>query len=111
MSAAAVDRRHAHQVELAMEIVAAELEERELDARSDAMRGRVWTFMNALGRGLQRIVSTLPGGPRIWMLFVGAVDALRGEDALERVDDARRDRELAAARELAGLLEAGESPS
>jgi hypothetical protein len=46
------------------------------------------------------------GGARAYAFLVGIVDSVRGEEALEQVDGARRDRELAAARELAGLLDA-----
>lgn len=103
MSAAAADRRHTREVELAMEIVAAELEERDLDCRQDAMHRRLWTFINALGAWMR---SYVPATARAWAFLAGIIDAVRGEDALEQVDDARRDRELAAARELAGLLDA-----
>jgi hypothetical protein len=105
MSASAVDRRRARSVELAMEIIALETEEAELDRRENEMRGRVWQFVNALARCLQSALAGVPGGRRAWALFAGIVDALKGEDAIERLDDERRDRELAAARELAGLLD------
>lgn len=106
MTAAAIDRRHARSVELAMEIVAAELEERDLDRRSDEMHRRLWTFIHALDRWLRQVMGHVRGGARAYAFLVGIVDAVRGEEALEQLDDARRDRELAAARELAGLLDA-----
>jgi hypothetical protein len=109
MSASAVDRRHARQVELAMEIVASELEEQDLDRRSDAMHRRLWTFIHALDRWLQQVMGHVRGGARAYAFLIGIVDAIRGEEALEQVDDARRERELAAARELAGLLDGNTS--
>jgi hypothetical protein len=106
VSFSAQKHRRAREVELAMEIVAAELEERDLDCRSDAMHRRLWTFIHALDRWLRQVMGHVGGGARAYAFLIGIVDAVRGEEALEQVDDARRDRELAAARELAGLLDA-----
>lgn len=81
MSAARADRRRARSVELAMETQVVLLEARDLDARDGAARKRARTFLD------------------------GALDALRTADALDQLEDAKRERALTLVTELAGLID------
>jgi hypothetical protein len=97
------DRRHTRDVELAAELVAECLQDCDIDRRQDAMRSRGDRFLEALGRWLRSVIEVVPGGARAWALFVGVVDARRGEAALEALDDTARQRRLTLARAIAGM--------
>lgn len=105
MTASLLDRRHAREVELAMELQSIAFERQELDARDDQVRRREFTFFKALCEWLKPLVDAVPGGRRAWAFLAGLADARKTRDTLERLDDAVARREVAAATELAGLLD------
>lgn len=86
MAARAADRRHARSVELAIETQVALVDARDLDARDGVARKRARTFID------------------------GALDALRTADALDQLEDARRERALTLVTELSGLLDGVAGP-
>lgn len=106
MSASALDRRHVRSVELAMELRAIAAERAELDGRDDVASRRELTFLRALRDWLRPIVESVPGGRRAWAFLVGLADARQARAVLERLDDRAAAREIQAATELAGLLDA-----
>lgn len=86
MAAAARDRRHARSVELSIETQVTLQDAAELDAKDTAARKRARTFLD------------------------GALDALRTADALDQLEDAKRDRALTLVTELSGLLDGVDLP-
>lgn len=85
MAARAIDRRHARSVELAIETQVTLIDARDLDARDGAARKRARTFLD------------------------GALDALRTADALDQLEDVKRERALTLVTELSGLLDGVET--
>lgn len=93
-------------VELAREICTVELEACAIDDRGDRVRQQRWTWLTELGRWIQSaFVNRIPGGGKAWALFVRTTEALRREELLDDQEDARRARALAAAMELAQIVE------
>ena len=86
MSAARADRRRARSVELAMETQVTLQDAAVLDAKDTAARKRARTFLD------------------------GALDALRTADALDQLEDAKRERALSLVTELAGLIDGTSEP-
>lgn len=103
MTASAIDRRHAREVELAMEIVALADHQGEIDRIGDELRRQRSAFLGRLGRFIRSLIVAVPGGPRAWALFVGLSERLRQEDALDDIEDRDRERIRLLGRELAGL--------
>ena len=87
MSAATLDRQHAHAVEVAVEAQVVLSDVSNLDAREDAARDRARTFLG------------------------GALDALKTAEVLDDLEDKERARALALVNELAGLLDYAKRPS
>jgi hypothetical protein len=81
VSAAAADRRRARGVELAMETRSALLDARDADAREDNARQRARVFVG------------------------GLLDSLKAEEALDHLEDTKRERAIELVTELSGLLD------
>lgn len=105
MSATAANRQKVARVELAMEILANALEERAIDARGDELRGGIRDIGLRLRDWIAGLVAKVPGATRAWARIVGLVERTRQYDLLDGMEDERRERVIASARELCRLLD------
>lgn len=106
MSAAAVDRKHAHQVELAVEAQARLQEWKRLDAREDASRNRERRFISTV-EDLASAFAHVPLLGTILRNVAGFFAQARITDAVESQEDRTIGAAITAIEELAGSLDLG----
>jgi hypothetical protein len=102
MTAARANRLHAQQVELAMELEASLADEQWLDHGADREVGRVARYAGAVR---EWIVARVPPTSRVMSFLDGISDGLRGYRAVDALRDRENRKQIAIARELAGVLD------
>lgn len=88
--------------EMVLELQASLVDEQRLDRGADRQVGRVERFLDAVERW---IAARVPATSQVFVLLGGANDGLHGWRAVDALRDRENARQLALAKQLAGLLD------